>query len=119
MTSWMSWSTACDPSPTASLASLPAAALMGSPKSEAGHWANQRQQEAMLIQDFYLDGKKLEAMAAVPDKLVDEVAIVGPRDRVKGELERWKDAGKRKHVSSMLIAGASKETMQLLAEEML
>jgi F420-dependent oxidoreductase-like protein len=75
--------------------------------------------EARKIQDYYLDGKKLEAMAEVPDKLVDEVAIVGPRDRVKGELERWKDAGKNKHVSSMLIGGATKETMQLLAEEML
>lgn len=74
---------------------------------------------ARKIQDLYLDGKKVEAMAEVPDKLVDEIAIVGPRDRVKGELERWKDAGKKGHVGSMLIGGATKETMQLLAEEML
>lgn len=77
------------------------------------------EEAAEKIQDLYLDGKKSEAMMAVPDKLVDEVAIVGPKDRVKGELERWKEAGKKGHVSSMLVGGGTKETMQLLAEEML
>ena len=33
---------------------------------------------AKEIQDLYLDGKKQEAAAAVPDELVDEVALCGP-----------------------------------------
>ena len=77
------------------------------------------EEAAKKIQDLYLDGKKSEAMMAVPDKLVDEVAIVGSKDRVRDHLQRWKEAGKKNHVSSMLVGGATKETMQLLAEEML
>ncbi|MBJ7262062.1 MAG: LLM class F420-dependent oxidoreductase, partial [Acidimicrobiia bacterium] len=34
--------------------------------------------EAKEIQDLYLDGKKAEATAAVPDDLVDEIALIGP-----------------------------------------
>ena len=33
---------------------------------------------AKEIQDLYLDGKKQEATAAVPDELVDEIALIGP-----------------------------------------
>lgn len=77
------------------------------------------EEAAKKIQDLYLDGKKVEAMMEVPDALVDEVAIVGSKDHVRDQLQRWKEAGKKNHVSSMLVGGATKETMQLLAEEML
>ena len=46
--------------------------------------------EAVKIQDLYLDGKKDEAMAAVPDKLVDEIALVGPKERIRDRLAAWK-----------------------------
>jgi alkanesulfonate monooxygenase SsuD/methylene tetrahydromethanopterin reductase-like flavin-dependent oxidoreductase (luciferase family) len=36
------------------------------------------EEAAARIQDLYLAGKKMEALAAVPDALVDEVALVGP-----------------------------------------
>ena len=74
---------------------------------------------AVKIQDLYLDGKKAEAMAAVPDQMVDEIALVGSRERITERLGAWKDAGANRHVGSMLIAGASPEAMQLLAEQML
>ncbi len=77
------------------------------------------EEAAAQIQDLYLDGKKLEAMAAVPDQLVDEVALVGPADRIKDRLGVWKEAGKKGHVGSMLIGGGTPESMRLLAEEML
>ncbi|HEX5064782.1 MAG TPA: LLM class F420-dependent oxidoreductase, partial [Myxococcota bacterium] len=41
------------------------------------------EEAAARIQDLYLAGKKMEAMAAVPDSLVDEVALVGPADRIR------------------------------------
>ena len=74
---------------------------------------------AKKIQDLYLDGKKAEAMAAVPDQLVDEVSLVGSRERIVDRLGAWKAAGARRHVGSMLIAGASPEALQLLAEQIL
>jgi F420-dependent oxidoreductase-like protein len=48
---------------------------------------------AKEIQDLYLDGKKDEAAAAVPVELIDIVALVGPRERVRERLEVYRDAG--------------------------
>ncbi len=48
---------------------------------------------AQEIQDLYLDGKKDEAMAAIPDELIDTVSVCGPRDHVKERLRAYKDAG--------------------------
>src|SRR5215813_3815534 len=48
---------------------------------------------ARTIQDLYLAGKKEEAIAAVPDALVDEVALCGPRERIRSLLGAWHDAG--------------------------
>jgi F420-dependent oxidoreductase-like protein len=48
---------------------------------------------AREIQDLYLDGKQDEAAAAVPPELIDTVALVGPRDRVRERLEVYREAG--------------------------
>jgi F420-dependent oxidoreductase-like protein len=75
--------------------------------------------EARTIQDLYLAGKKDEAAMAVPDKLVDEIALVGSRDRIRDHAQRWIEAGKKRHVGTMLIGTAQVEAMQLMAELML
>jgi F420-dependent oxidoreductase-like protein len=77
------------------------------------------EEAAVKIQDLYLEGKKAEAMAAVPDELVDAVSLVGPRERILDRLEAWKEAGAKGHVGSILAAGASPEAMRLLAEAVL
>jgi F420-dependent oxidoreductase-like protein len=74
---------------------------------------------ARTIQDLYLAGKKEEAAAAVPDRLVDEIALVGSRDRIRREVQRWVEAGKKKHVGSMLLGTMQVEAMQLMAELLL
>lgn len=75
--------------------------------------------DAKIIQDLYLDGKKAEAMSAVPDALVDDVALIGPKERIKERLQVWKAAGEKGHVGSMLIGAAQDEVLELIAEEML
>ncbi len=75
--------------------------------------------EAAEIQDLYLSGQKVDAMRAVPDRLVDECALVGPADRIRDRLSAWKEAGRRGEVGSLLAGGASVEALQLLAEELL
>jgi alkanesulfonate monooxygenase SsuD/methylene tetrahydromethanopterin reductase-like flavin-dependent oxidoreductase (luciferase family) len=75
--------------------------------------------QARTIQDLYLAGKKGEAAAAVPDRLVDEIALVGSRDRIRHGVERWVEAGRKKHVSSMLLGTMQIEAMQLMAELLL
>jgi F420-dependent oxidoreductase-like protein len=74
---------------------------------------------AKKIQDLYLDGKKNEAIAAVPDKLVDEVALVGPADRIKDRLQAWIAAGKTNHVGTLVLAGFQSEALRLVAETVL
>ena len=41
------------------------------------------------MQTLYLGGRKEEAAAAIPDALVDEVALCGPPARIAAGLERW------------------------------
>ncbi|MGB1251874.1 MAG: LLM class F420-dependent oxidoreductase [Candidatus Promineifilaceae bacterium] len=47
---------------------------------------------AEKIQDLYLSGRKGEAMMAVPKELIDEVALVGSRARIKDRLQRWQES---------------------------
>ena len=42
--------------------------------------------EAKTIQDLYLDGKKNEAAAAVPDALIDAISLCGPAERIRDRL---------------------------------
>ena len=67
---------------------------------------------AVKIQDLYLAGKKAEAMAAVPDRLVDETALVGPKERIRDRIQAWKAS----KVPTMLIGTGQPEAIRLLAE---
>jgi F420-dependent oxidoreductase-like protein len=48
---------------------------------------------ARKVQDLYLEGKREEAAAALPDELIDLVTLVGSRDRVRERLRVYADAG--------------------------
>ena len=73
----------------------------------------------MQIQDLFLAGQRPQAAAAVPDRLVDEIALVGSRERIRDRLQAWKAAGKEGHVGTLLATGASVEALRVLAEEIL
>ena len=75
--------------------------------------------EAAQVQDLYLSGQKVEAARAVPDALVDDCALVGPADRIRGRLGAWKEAGRRGHVGTLIAGTKSIEALRLLAEELL
>ena len=66
---------------------------------------------AKTIQDAYLSGRKAEAEAAVPDALVDEVALCGPRERIREHLAEWKASG----VTTLMVAGDA-EAVRTMAE---
>jgi alkanesulfonate monooxygenase SsuD/methylene tetrahydromethanopterin reductase-like flavin-dependent oxidoreductase (luciferase family) len=48
---------------------------------------------AQAVQDHYLAGRRDEAMAALPDELIDAVTLCGPPDRVRDRLRALEDAG--------------------------
>jgi F420-dependent oxidoreductase-like protein len=49
--------------------------------------------EAKAIQDLYLEGKREEAMVAIPDALIDMVSLCGPSEVVRERLAVYRDAG--------------------------
>ncbi|HEX2283604.1 MAG TPA: LLM class F420-dependent oxidoreductase [Mycobacterium sp.] len=57
------------------------------------------------IQDLYLDGKKAEAIEAVPDELVRNLSLVGPRGFVKERLAAYAEAG----VTTLLLQPLSSD----------
>ncbi|MEA2242304.1 MAG: hypothetical protein QOD24_1860 [Solirubrobacteraceae bacterium] len=64
--------------------------------------------EAKRIQDLYLDGKKDEAAAAVPTKLIEELALIGPADKIRHDLDAWRES----RVTTILIAGPQERLRQ-------
>ncbi|MCP5179245.1 MAG: LLM class F420-dependent oxidoreductase [Pseudomonadales bacterium] len=68
--------------------------------------------EANRIQELFLSGRKAEAAAAVPDKLADEIALVGSRDYIRDRLSAWRETP----VTSLLVSARNPAELQTLAE---
>jgi len=68
--------------------------------------------EAHKIQQLYLEGRKDEAAAAVPTSMVEEMNLIGPRAKIRDELEIWKAS----MVTTMLVGGGNIDTMRTMAE---
>ena len=67
---------------------------------------------AKTIQDLYLAGKKDEATAAVPNELADEVALCGPRDRIRDRLAAWREAP----IGTMILNVGQRDVLRMMAE---
>jgi F420-dependent oxidoreductase-like protein len=74
---------------------------------------------AVAIQDAFLAGRRKDAAAAVPDKLVDEIALVGPPDRIRGRLRDWQAVAKDGRVGTLVLTGATQDALRLVAEAVL
>ncbi len=70
------------------------------------------EEAAHKIQDYYLEGKKMEAMMAVPDELVDEVALCGPKARIAERISAWKDSG----ITTMICGTSDLNALRVMAE---
>ena len=68
--------------------------------------------EAAEIQDHFLEGRKQEAAAAVPDALVEEIALVGDRARMADRLAAWRESG----ATTLVLQARQPEALQALAE---
>ena len=75
---------------------------------------------AARIQADFLAGRKSDAVAAVPDALVDEIALVGSADRIRDRLQAWKEAGRQRHVACMLLSSqVDAAALRVIAETVL
>jgi F420-dependent oxidoreductase-like protein len=70
------------------------------------------EEAARTVQDLFLDGKQRDAAAAVPDAFVDEVALVGPKERIADRLDAWRESG----VTTMLVSTRDEKSLRTIAE---
>ena len=68
--------------------------------------------EAKIIQDLYLDGKKAEAAAAVPDDLVTSMSLIGSRSEVAERVAAFTEAG----VTCILTSSVAPTHQERVAE---
>ncbi|MGN5631149.1 LLM class F420-dependent oxidoreductase [Streptomyces sp. AC154] len=69
-------------------------------------------EEARRIQRLFLEGRKQEAVLAVPDAFADEISLVGPRERIAERLELWRKGP----VTDLLVTAPDPHTLRVLAE---
>jgi F420-dependent oxidoreductase-like protein len=70
------------------------------------------EEEAHHIQDLFFEGKREEAVMAVPDAFADEISLVGPPGRIKERLEAWRDTP----VTTILVGSRDPEVLRLMAD---
>ena len=75
--------------------------------------------DAHKIQDLFLAGDKRAAAAAVPDKLIDEIALLGSPARIKDRLQAWQSIARTRQLGTMVLTGATQEALRLVAETVL
>jgi F420-dependent oxidoreductase-like protein len=74
---------------------------------------------AAAIQEHFLAGRRREAAAAVPDRLIDETSLVGPAERIRDRLQVWKELARDGRVGSLVLAGATIASLRVVAEAVL
>jgi alkanesulfonate monooxygenase SsuD/methylene tetrahydromethanopterin reductase-like flavin-dependent oxidoreductase (luciferase family) len=70
------------------------------------------EREAKEVQDLFLDGKRNEAAVAIPDRFVDEVSLVGSKERIGERLGAWRESG----ATSLLLHTRDVTSLRVLAE---
>ena len=62
------------------------------------------------VQDLYLDGKKDEAAAAIPQELIERLSLIGPPDKIRHDLEPWRES-----IVTTLVIGGDAATLRRVA----
>jgi F420-dependent oxidoreductase-like protein len=68
--------------------------------------------EAARVQQLFLEGKRPEAAAAVPDQLADEISLAGPAARIRDRLQAWRTSP----VTTILCGTRDPAALRVLAE---
>ena len=71
--------------------------------------------EAQRVQDLFFEGRRDEAIAAVPSQMVADISLVGTREQIRDELPMWEEAG----VTTLVVGARSVAEMRTVAEVVL
>ncbi|HEY3728596.1 MAG TPA: LLM class F420-dependent oxidoreductase [Solirubrobacteraceae bacterium] len=67
--------------------------------------------EVAKIQELYLGGHKDEAAAAVPTKLIEQLTLIGAKDKIRHDLEAWRES-----IVTTLLIGGDPATLRTASE---
>jgi F420-dependent oxidoreductase-like protein len=67
--------------------------------------------EAEKVQDLYLEGRKDEAAAAIPTKLIEELALIGPADKIRDDVAAWRES-----IATTLLVSGDAEAVRRAAD---
>ena len=70
------------------------------------------EEEANKIQDLFMEGKRAEAIATVPDAFADEISLVGPVARIKDRIAAWRETP----VTTLLFMSRDQSMLRTMAE---
>ncbi|MCY3631104.1 MAG: LLM class F420-dependent oxidoreductase [bacterium] len=73
------------------------------------------EEEAFHIQDLFFEGRREEAIAAVPDQFADEISLVGSPERIRDRLAAWKESP----VTGINVGARSADELRTIAEVIL
>jgi hypothetical protein len=67
--------------------------------------------EVAKIQDLYLGGHKEDAAAAIPTKLIEDLTLIGPKDRIRDQMAAWRES-----IVTTILVGGDVVTLRTAAE---
>ena len=70
------------------------------------------EEAAFRIQDLFLEGKRDEAIAAVPDEFADAISLCGPRERIAERLAAWEASP----VTTLIVGSSAPAVLELMAD---
>ena len=71
--------------------------------------------EALKVQELFFEGRRDEAIAAVPSAFADEISLVGPIERIRDRVAAWEDSP----VTTILVHGGNVQGLRHAAEAVL
>jgi F420-dependent oxidoreductase-like protein len=69
------------------------------------------EREVEQIQELYLSGHKDEAGAKIPRELIEELSLVGPPQKIRDDLAKWRES-----IVTTLLVSADAPTLRTIAE---
>jgi F420-dependent oxidoreductase-like protein len=70
------------------------------------------EEAAHRIQGLFLEGRRDEAIAAVPDQFADEISLCGPKERIAERLDVWRSSP----VTTLIVGSPDPAVLRLMAD---